>query len=52
MESMAAQDHLLRYYTGLGDGRGVQRVSNSGKRQIKRAEALPRIYPQVTDQVT
>jgi hypothetical protein len=36
----------------LGERRGVQAVRNSGKRQIKFAEAFQRIYPQVTDQLT
>lgn len=52
MESMAAQEHLVRYYTGLGERRGVQAVRNSGKRHVKYAEAFQRIYPQVTDQLT
>jgi 4-oxalomesaconate hydratase len=49
MESMAAQEHLVLYYTDLGKRRGVQAVRNSGKREIKFAEAYQRIYPQVTD---
>jgi 4-oxalomesaconate hydratase len=49
MESMAAQEHLVTYYTDLGKRRGVQAVRNSGKREIKFAEAYQRIYPQVTD---
>ena len=49
MESMAAQEHLVAYYTDLGKRRGVQAVRNSGRREIKFAEAFQRIYPQVTD---
>jgi 4-oxalomesaconate hydratase len=49
MESMAAQEHLVLYYTDLGKRRGVQAVRNSGRREIKFAEAYQRIYPQVTD---
>lgn len=49
MQSMAAQEHLVNYYTDLGRRRGVQAVRNSGRREIKFAEAYQRIYPQVTD---
>jgi 4-oxalomesaconate hydratase len=49
MESMAAQEHLALYYTDLGRRRGAQAVRNSGRREIKFAEAYQRIYPQVTD---
>jgi 4-oxalomesaconate hydratase len=49
MESMAAQEHLVQYYTDLGKRRGVQAVRNSGRRAIRYAEAYQRIYPQVTD---
>jgi 4-oxalomesaconate hydratase len=49
MESMAAQEHLVLYYTDLGKRRGVQAVRNSGRRAIKYAEAIQRTYPQVTD---
>jgi 4-oxalomesaconate hydratase len=49
MQSMAAQEHLVTYYTDLGKRRGVQAVRNSGRRTIKFAEAYQRIYPQVTD---
>lgn len=49
MRSMAAQDHLVAYYTDLGKRRGVQAVRNSGRREIKYAEAYQRVYPQVTD---
>ncbi len=46
---MAAQEHLVTYYTDLGKRRGVQAVRNSGRREIKFAEAYQRFYPQVTD---
>jgi 4-oxalomesaconate hydratase len=49
MQSMAAQEHLVNYYTDLGKRRGVQAVRNSGRRNIKYAEAYERIYPQVTE---
>lgn len=49
METMAAQEHLVHYYTDLGKRRGVQAVRNSGRRNIQFAEAFQRIYPQVTD---
>jgi 4-oxalomesaconate hydratase len=49
MQSMAAQEHLLLYYSDLGKRRGVQAVRNSGRRAIKYAEAFQRPYPQVTD---
>jgi 4-oxalomesaconate hydratase len=49
MQSMAAQEHLVLYYTDLGKRRGVQAVRNSGRRSIKFAEAYQRLYPQVTD---
>jgi 4-oxalomesaconate hydratase len=49
MQSMAAQEHLVLYYTDLGKRRGVQAVRNSGRRTIQYAEAYQRVYPQVTD---
>lgn len=49
MKSMAAQEHLVLYYTDLGKRRGVQAVRNSGRREIRFAEAYQRIFPQVTD---
>jgi len=48
MESMQAQEHLWEYYTDLAKRRGVQAVRNSGRRDIKYAEAYQRFYPQVT----
>ena len=47
MESMEAQEHLWEYYTDLARRRGVQAVRNSGRREIKYAEAYQRVYPQV-----
>jgi len=47
MESMEAQEHLWEYYTDLARRRGVQAVRNSGRRDIKYAEAYQRVYPQV-----
>jgi len=52
MESMAAQEDLVAYYTDLGTRRGVHAERNSGRRGIKYAEAYQRIYPQVTDTLT
>ena len=49
MECMAAQEHLWDYYTDVATRRGNQAVRNSGKRDIKYAEAYQRVYPQVTD---
>ena len=49
MECMAAQEHLWTYYTDVARRRGTQAVRNSGKKEIKYAEAYQRIYPQVTD---
>ena len=49
MECMAAQEHLWTYYTDVARRRGTQAVRNSGKKDIKYAEAYQRIYPQVTD---
>ena len=48
MECMAAQEHLWSYYTDVAKRRGTQAVRNSGKKEIKYAEAYQRIYPQVT----
>ncbi len=49
MECMEAQEHLWSYYTDVASRRGTQAVRNSGKKEIKYAEAYQRIYPQVTD---
>jgi 4-oxalomesaconate hydratase len=48
MESMEAQEHLGQYYTELALRRGVQAVRNSGRKEIKYAEAFQRLYPEVT----
>lgn len=47
MESMEAQEHLWEYYTDLARRRGTQAVRNSGRKEIKFAEAYQRTYPQV-----
>jgi len=52
MECMQAQEHLWRYYTDVASRRGTQAVRNSGRREIKYAEAYQRVYPQVTDQLS
>ena len=52
MESMEAQEHLWDYYTDLARRRGTQAVRNSGRKEIKYAEAYQRVYPQVTDQLS
>jgi 4-oxalomesaconate hydratase len=49
MECMDAQEHLWEYYTQLAVRRGTQAVRNSGRKEIKYAEAFQRSYPQVTD---
>ncbi|PYT16519.1 MAG: PIG-L domain-containing protein [Acidobacteria bacterium] len=48
MESMEAQEHLWEYYTDLARRRGTQAVRNSGRKEIRYAEAYQRVYPQVT----
>jgi 4-oxalomesaconate hydratase len=52
MEAMEAQEHLWEYYTDLARRRGVQAVRNSGRSNIKYAEAYQRFYPQVTDELS
>jgi 4-oxalomesaconate hydratase len=47
MECMAAQEHLWEYCSDLARRRGTQAVRNSGKKEIKYAEAYQRVYPQV-----
>jgi 4-oxalomesaconate hydratase len=51
MECMEAQQHLWENYTQLALRRGTQAVRNSGRKEIKYAEAFQRIYPQVTDRL-
>jgi 4-oxalomesaconate hydratase len=51
MECMEAQEHLWEYYTQLALRRGTQAVRNSGRKEIKYAEAYQRTYPQVTDEL-
>jgi 4-oxalomesaconate hydratase len=48
-EAMAAQEHLWEYYTRVALNRGAQAARNSGKNQIRYAEAFQRVFPQVTD---
>jgi 4-oxalomesaconate hydratase len=52
MESMEAQQHLWEYCTDLAKRRGVQAVRNSGRQEIKYAEAFQRVYPQVTSELS
>jgi 4-oxalomesaconate hydratase len=56
MRAMAAQSHLVDYYTDLGRRRGVQARRNSGPNlglpSDTRAEAYQRIYPQVTTELS
>src|SRR5436305_1617310 len=47
MESMEAQEHLWEYYSDLARRRGTQAVRNSGRKEIRYAEAFQRVYPQV-----
>lgn len=49
MECMAAQEHLWKYYTDLAERRGVQAVRNSGRREIRYAEAFQRVFPTVSE---
>jgi len=52
MESMEAQEHLWQYYTDLAVRRGVQAVRNSGRKEIKFAEAFQRFYPEVASELS
>jgi 4-oxalomesaconate hydratase len=47
MRAMGSQEHLVRYYTDLGERRGVQAVRNGGPAGIKQAEAYQRVFPQI-----
>jgi len=51
MESMAAQKHLLEYYTELAGRRGLQAVRNGGSRDITHAEAHQRLFPVVGTEI-
>lgn len=51
MESMEAQEHIWQYYTDLAQRRGTQAARNSGRKEIKYAEAFERLYPQVTNEL-
>jgi 4-oxalomesaconate hydratase len=52
MESMEAQEHLWEYYSDLARRRGTQAVRNSGRKEIKYAEAFQRVYPQVSSELS
>jgi 4-oxalomesaconate hydratase len=52
MESMAAQRHLVEYYSDLSRRRGTQAVRNSGRKEIVHAEAYERAFPHVTSDLT
>ena len=52
MESMEAQEHLWEYYSDLARRRGTQAVRNSGRKEIKYAEAFQRVYPQVAGELS
>lgn len=52
MESMEAQEHLWEYYSDLARRRGTQAVRNSGRKEIKYAEAYQRVYPQVASELS
>jgi 4-oxalomesaconate hydratase len=52
MECMQAQEHLWEYYTDIAKRRGTQAVRNSGRREIRFAEAYQRVYPQVADRLS
>ncbi|GIH04912.1 hypothetical protein Rhe02_29790 [Rhizocola hellebori] len=56
MRILAAQAHLVTYYTELGHRRGTQAARNSGPNlglpTEVFAEAYQRIYPQVTQELT
>jgi 4-oxalomesaconate hydratase len=47
MECMQAQEHLVDYYTQVGQRRGVQAVRNGGVKSIVYAEAYQRVFPRV-----
>jgi len=48
-EVLKAQEYLWEYYTRVALNRGVQAARNSGKKDIKYAEAYQRLFPEVTD---
>jgi 4-oxalomesaconate hydratase len=51
MRCMGSQEHLVRYYTDLGERRGVQAVRNGGPATIAQAEAFQRVFPQVAEEL-
>lgn len=52
MESIESQKYMREYYEDLAKRRGIQAVRNSGRREIRYAEAYQRVYPQVTAELT
>ena len=52
VESMAAQQRLVKYSTVAGRRRAAERASDSGKRRLQYAEVFQRIYPRVTDRLS
>jgi len=52
MESIPAQKYMWEYYAELAKRRGIQAVRNSGRKQIRYAEAFERAYPQVTEELS
>jgi 4-oxalomesaconate hydratase len=52
MESMEAKEHRWEYYSDLARRRGTQAVRNSGRKEIKYAEAFQRVYPQVSSELS
>jgi 4-oxalomesaconate hydratase len=48
MAQMRSQEHMVRYYHGLAERRGVQAVRNGGPASITYAEAYQRVFPQVS----
>ena len=52
MESNVGQKYMWEYYADLAKRRGVQAVRNSGRKEIRYAEAFERAYPQVTGELS
>ena len=52
VESMAAQQRLVKYSTVAGRRGAAERASDSGKRRLQYAEVFQRIYPRVTDRLS
>jgi 4-oxalomesaconate hydratase len=47
MQAMSAQDHLVEYYSELGQRRGVQARRNGAANGVLQAEAYQRVFPVV-----